>query len=130
MEFDDKALAQGAEVDRELKKSRRSLKGLLKLFQGEPRESKPRPIRKVRELYHYGKISQMVFDLAMRMLLNFGNWTYSVGTGLHRGFWAFQVSRRKFHGEARLRPPIHVSDAQARKDLEQLLSEGRVRWDD
>jgi len=130
MGFDDEALAQGSEVDRELKQSRRSLKGLLKFLQGEPRENKPRLIRKVRELYHYGKVSQGVFDLAIRVLMNFGNWTYSVGIGLHRGFWAFQGSRRKFHGEARLRPPIHISESQAKRDLEQLLLEGRVRWEE
>ena len=130
MEFDDKALAQGAEVDRELKKSRRSLKGLLKLFQGEPKENKPRPIRKVRDLYHYGKISQMVFDLAMRMLLNFGNWTTSVGLGLNRGFSAFQVSRKKFHSELRLKPPIHIAESQAKRDLELLLRDGKVVWED
>ena len=129
MEFNDKALAQGAEVDRDLKKSRRNLKGLLKLFQGELRKSKPRPIRRVRDLYRYEKVSQMVFDLAMRILLNSGNWAYSVGVGMHRGFWAFQVNRRKFWEEARLRPPVHVSEAQALKDLERLLGEGRIRWE-
>lgn len=129
MEFDDKALAQGAEVDRELRRSGRTLKGLLRYFQ-QSGEFKPRRIKKVRELYRYGKVSQMVFDLAMRMLLNFGNWTTSVGLGLNRGFSAFQISRKKFHTELRLKPPIHITESQAKRDLEVLLRDGKVVWED
>ena len=129
MEFDDKALAQGAEVDQELRRSGRTLKGLLRYFQ-QSGEFKPRRIKKVRELYRYGKVSQMVFDLAMRMLLNFGNWTTSVGLGLNRGFSAFQISRKKFHTELRLKPPIHITESQAKRDLEVLLRDGKVVWED
>ena len=129
MEFDDKALAQGAEVDRELRRSGRTLKGLLRYFQ-QSGEFKPRRIKKVRKLYRYGKVSQMIFDFAMRMLLNFGNWTTSVGLGLNRGFSAFQVSRKKFHSELRLKPPIHITESQAKRDLELLLRDGKVVWED
>ena len=129
MEFDDKALAQGAEVDRELRRSGRTLKGLLRYFQ-QSGEFKPRRIKKVRKLYRYGKVSQMIFDFAMRMLLNFGNWTTSVGLGLNRGFSAFQVSRKKFHSELRLKPPIHIAESQAKRDLELLLRDGKVVWED
>ena len=129
MEFDDKALAQGAEVDQELRRSGRTLKGLLRYFQ-QSGEFKPRRIKKVRKLYRYGKVSQMIFDFAMRMLLNFGNWTTSVGLGLNRGFSAFQVSRKKFHSELRLKPPIHIAESQAKRDLELLLRDGKVVWED
>ena len=129
MEFDDKALAQGAEVDQELRRSGRTLKGLLRYFQ-QSGEFKPRRIKKVRKLYRYGKVSQMIFDFAMRMLLNFGNWTTSVGLGLNRGFSAFQVSRKKFHSELRLKPPIHITESQAKRDLELLLRDGKVVWED
>lgn len=105
------------------------MKGLLKYFQ-QSGEFKPRRIRKVRELYRYGKVSQMVFDVSMRMLLNFGNWTTSVGLGLYRGYAVFQASRIKFHAESRLRPPIHISGVKARQDLERLLVEGKVVWED
>ena len=129
MEFDDKALAQGAEVDQELRRSGRTLKGLLRYFQ-QPGEFKPRRIRKVRELYRYSKMSQMIFDLAMRMLLNFGNWTTSVGLGLNRGFSTFHISRKKFHAELKLKPPIHITESQAKRDLEALLRDGKVVWED
>ena len=128
MDIEDRATQQGLEADKELKKSR-NLKSLLKYFQ-QSGEFKPRRIRKVRELYRYGKVSQMVFDVSMRVLLNFGSWTTSFGLGLHRGYAAFQASRIKFHAESRLRPPIHISVVKARQDLERLLVEGKVVWED
>jgi hypothetical protein len=121
-------IGDAAELD--LKKSRKDLRGLTRLFAPDSKPQEPRVIRNVRELYRYQKMSQMAFDLSLRALLNFGNWTFSVGLGLHRGFQAFQACREKFRDEARLRPPIHVSEARAKRELEAMFAEGSARWRD
>jgi hypothetical protein len=118
------------DVVQDLYRARRTVKGLLNLFRTEGTTDKPRPIRKVRELYRYHKGSQWMFDFLMRTLLNLGNWIFSVGLGLQHGFRGFQVSRHRFQEAARLRPPIHITEAQARKDLERLLAENKVKWED
>ena len=118
------------DVVQDLYRARRTVKGLLNLFRTEGTTDKPRPIRKVRELYRYHKGSQWMFDFLMRTLLNLGNWIFSVGLGLQHGFRGFQVSRHTFQEAARLRPPIHITEAQARKDLERLLAENKVKWED
>jgi hypothetical protein len=119
----------GDEVQKELSASRRTIRRLLKLFQTEEGPGTPRTFHKVRELYQYQKLSQMIFDVLMRILLDVGNWMTAVGLGLHRGYQAFQSSRNAFREEARYRPPIHIPAAQAKKELERLLASGRIRWD-
>ena len=96
----------------------------------EPRVVEVRSISRVRDLYRCDKVSQMVFDLAIRTVLNFGSWVSSVGVGVVRGFLAFHESRAKFRASARMRPPIHVSRAQARRDLSLMQAEGLVRWEE
>ena len=95
-----------------------------------PRVVEARSISRVRDLYKYDKVSQMLFDLAIRATLNVGSWASSVGVGVARGFLAFHESRSKFRESARMRPPIHVSRAQARRDLSLARAEGRVRWEE
>lgn len=96
----------------------------------EPRIVEVRTISCVKDLYRCTKVSQMVFDLAIRTVLNFGSWASSVGVGVSRGFLAFHESRAKFRQSAKMRPPIHVSEAQARRDLSLMQAEGRVRWEE
>ena len=110
--------------------SLRSLRGLRRIFGPDQGESKARSIRNIRDLYRYRKASQWLFDLVARTFLNFGNWSTSVGSGIIEGFRAFQKGREKFREESRLRPPIHITEAQARKDLSQQLASGQVRWED
>lgn len=95
-----------------------------------PRIVEARAISRVRDLYRCTKVSQMLFDLAVRTALNLGSWVSSAGVGVVRGFLAFHESRAKFRASARMRPPIHVSEAQARRDLSLMLAEGRVRWEE
>ena len=109
----------------------KTLRSLLNLFKSDEQGAqKPATIRKVRSLYRYGKVSRGLFDAAFRMLLNFGNWVQAVGLGLRSGFLTFGACRDRFAKEARMRPPIHISDARARKDVADLIAEGKVVWRD
>jgi hypothetical protein len=129
MENTERCETQVREIHAGLNEQRRRVHGLLKFFSS-PQVAPARPIKRVRNLYRYRKVSQILFDLAARFFLNFGSWSSAVGFGLYRGFEAFQIGRMKFEEESKLRPPIFVTETQARKDLEKALAENVVRWVD
>ena len=108
-------------------KSPSSIRGLIDLISPKQRVKEPRRIRKVREIYSYGKISRFFFDIAFRTMLNFGNWMTSVALGLRGGYLAFDASRNQFRERAILEPPVFITRAQARRDLETLTLEGEVK---
>jgi len=127
MDIEAAAYVQGQEVEQRLRGASRSIHGLVRLFESSGAEE-PRRIRKVRELYPYHKLSQLILDVLYRMMLNLGNWFTAVALLLENGYSAFQASRETFRKQARYLPPIHVPVGQAHKDLERLLAAGRIEW--
>jgi len=77
-------------------------------------------IRRVRELYRYRKLSEWLFDLLYRIVLNFGNWITAVAAGLKSGYASFHRCREGFAEEQKMRPPVFISEEQASSDLEEL----------
>lgn len=90
----------------------------------------PRHVRTARELYRYRSASQWLFTLVERVLLNLGNWTTSVGLGLRTGYLTFDGSRGKFRAEAKLRPPLGVTQSRANDDRIRLMAEGLIVWEE
>jgi hypothetical protein len=94
------------------------------------RESRPIELRRVRDMYRFGKGSHLFLDFLMRTAMNFGSWSYSCGIGLREGYAAFNKSRDWYRDEFRKAPPIHVTASQVSEDLATAIEEGRVRWEE
>jgi hypothetical protein len=77
-------------------------------------------IRHMRELYRYTKLSEWVFDIAFRILLNLGNWITALAYGLKAGFTCFHERRYSFAEERKKHPPVFVSEAEASRHLKEL----------
>ena len=116
------------QIETALRRAKRSVQGLVQFFSPTEQETKPQVVRRVRELYRYERLSQWMFDGLFRTLLGIGNWITASAFGLRGGYLAFQQHRERFRREARYRPPIQVSEARAKRDMERLLLDKQVEW--
>lgn len=108
-------------------KQRRTVSSLVKLFTPAPQERTARRITSIRQMY-YGTFTQYFWDFWARTFLNVGNWFWAVGQGLSEGYQEFNTQRNRFRKERRLRPPIFVTQKQAKLDLEEGVARGEIVW--